>query len=134
MNIQPIHPDYLHRTWPIVAGWLENGLAHSGGEYNIDQLKVLVQQGQHVLILFMEADQVVGAFTVAFENYPNARIAFVSSIGGLSIADLSALSAFAEWCRDAGCTAIRGAVRPSVARLTQKFGFKHRYIIVEQSL
>jgi hypothetical protein len=134
MNIQPIHPDYLHRIWPVVALWLENGLVHSGGEYNVDQLKVFVQQGRHVLLTFVEDDKIVGAFTVCFEDYPNARIAFVSSIGGRSIADLSALGSFSEWCRDAGCTAIRGAVRPSVARLTKKFGFEQRYIIVEQSL
>ena len=134
MNTQPIHPDYVHQIWPTVARWLENGLVHSGGEYNIDQLKVFVQQGSHILHVFIEDGEYVGAVTVAFENYPNARIAFVSSIGGRSIADLSALSSFSDWCRAAGCTSIRGAVRPSVARLCNKFGFEQRYIIVEQSL
>ena len=119
MNTQPIHPDYVHQIWPTVARWLEN---------------VFVQQGSHILHVFIEDGEYVGAVTVAFENYPNARVAFVSSIGGRSIADLSALSSFSVWCWAAGCTSIRGAVRPSVARLCNKFGFEQRYIIVEQSL
>jgi hypothetical protein len=134
MYAQPIHPDYLQNTWPIAKDWLEAGLAYSAGEYSVDQLKVFIQQGSHIMFLMMDDEKPVGACTVTFENYPNARIAFVSSIGGKGLSDEGLLESFSEWCRANGCTSIRGAVRPAVAALVKIFGFEQRYIIVEHSL
>ena len=134
MYAQPIHPDYLQSTWPLVKDWLEAGLAHGAGEYNVDQLKVMIQRGDNTLVLMLDDDKPVGACTVAFENFPNARIAFVTSIGGKGLSDLGLLESFSEWCRNMGCTSIRGAVRPAVAALVKIFGFEQRYIIVEHQL
>jgi hypothetical protein len=135
MYAQPVHPDYLQNTWPVVKDWLEAGLAHGAGEYNVDQLKVMIMRGDnHLVVMLSDSDEPVGACTVAFENFPNARIAFVTSIGGKGLSDLSLLESFSEWCRANGCTSIRGAVRPAVAALVKIFGFEQRYIIVEHQL
>ena len=134
MHAQPIHPDYLQNTWPLVKDWLEAGLLHGAGEYNVDQLKMMIQRGDNTLFVMMDDETPVGACTVAIENFPNARIAFVTSIGGKGLSDEGLLESFSEWCRNMGCTSIRGAVRPAVAALVKIFGFEQRYIIVEHSL
>lgn len=134
MHAQPIHPDFLQTAWPIAKDWLEAGLEHSAGEYTVDQLKVMIMRGDNTLVLMLDDDRPVGACTVAFENFPNARIAFVTSIGGKGLSDESLLESFSEWCRAMGCTSIRGAVRPAVAALVKIFGFEQRYIIVEHRL
>ena len=134
MYAHPIHPDYLQKVWPLVKDWLASGLRHGAGEYSVDQLKVLIQQGQHILFTIQTDDEVVGAGTVAFEDYPNARIAFITSLGGVGVLNTETFESLAEWARNNGCTSIRGAVRPSVARLCKKTGFEQRYIIVEHSL
>lgn len=134
MHAQPIHPDFLHQVWPDVKDWLEAGLAHGAGEYNVDQLKVMIQRGENILHVMIDEDKPVGACAVCFENYPNARVAFVTSIGGKGLSDEGLLESFSEWCRSNGCTSIRGAVRPAVAALVKIFGFEQRYIIVEHQL
>ena len=134
MYAQPIHPDYLQRNWPIVKDWLEAGMRESNGEYTVEQLKVFVMQGRHVLLCVILGERIVGAMTIAFEDFPNERVAFVSSMGGAGIVNQEVLESVSDWCRRNGCTALRGAVRPSVAKLFKKLDFEQRYIIVEHKL
>lgn len=135
MYAQPLHPDYLHNVWPLVKFWLASGLKHGAGEYNVDQLKVFIQQGQHVLFSIIDDEgRMVGAGTVAIENYPNARIGFITSLGGVGVLNSEVFESLADWARNNGCTSIRGAVRPSMARLCKKAGFGQQYIIVEHKL
>jgi hypothetical protein len=61
---------------------LSNALRNSAGEYNMEQLKTYLTLGIQNLIVSLDGDTVHGAATIAFENYPNDRIAFVTSIGG----------------------------------------------------
>lgn len=134
MRAQPIHPDFLQQAWPLVVLWLASGLKHSAGEYNVDQLKVLVQQGRQILFSIFNGDSMVGAGTVAIEDYPNARIGFITSLGGIGVLNDEVFQSLASWARNNGCTSIRGAVRPSMARLCKKTGFTQPYVIVEHKL
>ena len=96
----------------------------------------MLVRGEHTLLV-VENDEggVAGAATVVFENYPSARIAFISSVGGRMLANKEVYAQLVDWCKANGCTKIRGAARESIARLwKQKFGFEQRYIIVEQQL
>lgn len=136
MNIEPIHPNRIAQLWPKVASLLESALLTGGGEYSADQLKVMLVQGQQALIVVSSPEgDIAGALTVAFENYPNDRIAFVTSVGGRMICDAEAWRQFEDWARAHGATRIRGCAHRSVARLwRQKFGVKQRYLIVEKPL
>lgn len=136
MNLQPVHPNFVCQVWPRVEAMLTAALLTGGGEYNVDQLKAMLVQGSQCLLLCVrESGDVAGAFTVAFENYPNDRIAFVTAVGGRAICDAQAWGQFEKWARDMGCTKIRGAAHDSVARLwRQKFNVQPRYLIVEKSL
>ena len=135
MNIEQIPPQHLHTVWPLVSDWLAAALVHSGGEYNIDQLKLMLSRGEQCLHVFLNDDEKpVGALTVSFENHPNARIAFITAIGGRGLSNETFLAQFCDWCRGMGCTHIRGASHPSAAQWAKIFGFKQRYIIVEHTL
>lgn len=111
-------------------------LEHSGGEYSAQQLQFMLVRGEQTLLIAESGDgKIIGAVAVAFENYPNARIAFITAIGGRMISTPDLYDQLTNWCRTNGCTKIRGAARESIARLwKQKFGFEQRYIIVEHSL
>lgn len=136
MNIEPIHPNRVAQLWPQIADLLASALVTGGGEYNADQLKVMLVQGQQALLVVASPDGAIsGALTVAFENYPNDRIAFVTSVGGKMICDADAWQQFEDWARQHGATKIRGYAHKSVARLwRQKFGVEQRYLIVEKPL
>lgn len=133
-SIQVVPDQYVYHVWDQVKGYLEKGLARSGGEYNVDQLKVYLTQGINTLILILNSEnEIKGALTIQWTNYPNDRIAFITSIGGATYED--AWNMFIDWLRAQGCTAIRGAAFESVARLwKKKYGFESRYVMVEKRL
>lgn len=135
MQIQNVHPNYVQQLWPSINTMLERALEHSGGEYSAEQLRMMLVRGEQVLLIANGESGIVGAATIAFENYPNDRIAFITAIGGRLIAKQSLFDELKEWCRQQGCTKIRGAAREAVARLWhQKFGIEERYRIVEAPL
>lgn len=135
MHIQPVHPDYVCQSWAQVAPFLGAALKHSAGEYNLDQLKVMLTTGTQALLVTTDGERVTGAITVAFENYPNDRIAFVTAVGGRLITSDDLWEQFLAWCRNMGATKIRGAAHKSVARLwRQRFAVEPKYILVEKTL
>lgn len=135
MKIEQIRPQYVCQVWPAVHAMLEKALYYSGGEYSIDQLKFMLVRGEQVLLVAATDEGVIGACSIAFNDYPNDRIAFITAIGGRLIACPELYGQLQDWCRINGATKIQGAARESVARLwKQKFCFEQRYIIVEQRL
>lgn len=133
-SIQVVPEHFVYHVWDKVEKYLAKGLQRSGGEYNVDQLKVYLSQGINTLILILnDEDEIKGALTIQWTNYPNDRIAFITSIGGATYEE--AWSMFIDWLRVQGCTAIRGAAFESVARLwKKKYGFESRYVMVEKRL
>ena len=132
-----VEPSQIHMVWDKVAPHLEKAMEHSGGEYNLDQLKVFLVQGlQNLLVCIDDAeDNLFGAVTIEFINYPNERVAFVTSVGGKALASRELWNQFEVWCKQNGATMVRGAAFESVARLWKKaFGVESRYVMVEKRL
>ena len=117
-----VEPSQLHTVWDKVSPYLEKAMEHSGGEYNLDQLKVFLSQGLQALIVFIDNanSNIIGAVTVEFINYPNERVAFVTSVGGKALASRDLWDQFEAWCKQNGATMVRGAAFESVARLWKK--------------
>ena len=112
-------------------------MAHSGGEYSLEQLKVMLTQGKQTLCVGTELDDLTlsikCALTIEWINYPNDRVAFITSIGGKT--DKLGFEQFENWVRANGGTKIQGAAFEAVARLWKRaYGFENRYIIVEKQV
>jgi len=124
----------VQQVWDDVKGMLDSALKHSAGEYNLDQLKVMLVEGRQVLLVLVDEENKINtAFTVEWINYPNDRVAFLTAIGGKT--DLNAFNQFKYWVKASGGTKIQGAAFESVARLwKKKLGFENKYIIVEYAL
>jgi hypothetical protein len=124
----------VQQVWDDVKGMLDSALKHSAGEYNLDQLKVMLVEGRQVLLVLVDEENKINtAFTVEWINYPNDRVAFLTAIGGKT--DLNAFNQFKDWVKASGGTKIQGAAFESVARLwKKKLGFENKYIIVEYAL
>lgn len=135
MSIEQIHPNFVHQLWPQVGHMLERALAFSGGEYSIEHLRMFLSRGEQVLLVAIEGDKIIGAATIEFANFPNARVAFVTAIGGRLIARQDLFDELRQWCRNQGCTRIRGEAREAVARLwKQRFGIPQKCVVVEHEL
>lgn len=136
MRLEQVNPNYVCQLWPKVEERLAAALKHAAGECTVDQLKLMLVRGEQTLLVFVEEDEkIAGALTVWFSNLPNMRVAYVTGVGGRGIANTQVRDLLRQWCFNNGATHIRGAVRPSVARLCrEKLGFEQRYIVVEQPL
>jgi hypothetical protein len=127
---------YVAQIWDKVEHYLKSALNHSGGEYNIEHLKQYLVQGNQVLLIAIdENDNIHGAMTIQWDNFPNERIAFITTFGGKMVTDKDLWNQLETWVRQNGGTAMRGAVRKAVARYAERlFGFKSQYIITEKKL
>jgi hypothetical protein len=126
--------EHIQQTWGKVEIMLDRAMAHSGGEYDLDQLKVLLTQGRQVLCVGTEEDLIIKcAMTIEWINYPNDRVAFITAIGGKT--DKQGFGEFELWVKANGGTKIQGAAFEAVAKLWKRaYGFENRYIIVEKQI
>jgi len=134
LNLRIVPSTHIQQIWNEVESMLASAIVHSAGEYNLDQLKVMLVEGRQVLLVLIDEEgKIQTAFTVEWINYPNDRVAFLTAIGGKT--DLNAFNQFKDWVKASGGTKIQGAAFESVARLwKRKLGFENRYIIVEYAL
>ena len=131
-----VQPNYVYHIWDKVEKYLEGGLSKSGGEYNIHHLKQYLTSGQQTLVIVIDEEfKIHGAVALEFTNFPNERIAYITSIGGRHMTSQDLWEQFEDILRQLGVTAIRGGAHESVARLWRKlFKFEQRYIVVEKKL
>jgi hypothetical protein len=133
--VQQVPLQFVAQTWPLVEEHIESARKHGPGDYTLDQVKLLVSMGQWILMVMVdEQKNVVGAATSSFINYPNSRVAFVTFIGGKGIATQEVFDQLGVILKQNGATCIQGSVRPAIARLWSRFGFKHKTSIVEVKL
>lgn len=131
----PVMVSDVQAVWADVAPFLESALMFSNGEYNTDHAKVYVLQGAWQLAVFVEDGAIKGAATIEYINRPNARIGFVTGLGGRLIAGKSEFEQLKTLLRANGATKLEGAAHPSVARLWRsRFGINEKYRIVEAVL
>jgi hypothetical protein len=135
-QVQIVSPNYVYQVWDKVEPYIIEALKKSSGEYNADQLKVLVTQGQQIMLVAVsETDGIHGVCTLEFVNYPNDRIAYVTCFGGVDVANSTIWSQFEAWMKDSGATKFRAATFESAARLYNRaFGTTSKYILVEKDL
>jgi len=135
-RIEVVPANYVYHVWDRVEPFITSGLAKSGGEYTAEHIKMYLTRGEQTLVIIVDDTlEIHGAISIHFNNYPNSRVAFVTSIGGKMLADKDLWAQFENWLRQTGVTAVRGAAFESVARLWRKaFGMETRYIIVEKKL
>jgi hypothetical protein len=134
LNLYTILPHQVQQTWPKVENMLRVAIEHSGGEYTLDHLKVMLTQGKQVLLVLADENmEIKCAFSVEWINYPNDRVAFITAVGGKTCRN--AFDQFCVWAREQGGTKIQGAAFEAVARLWRRaYGFENRYIIVEKRI
>jgi hypothetical protein len=134
LNLRIVPTTHIQQTWHEVDKMLASALVHSAGEYNLDQLKVMLVEGRQVLLVLVDDEnKIQTAFTIEWINHPNQRIAFMTTIGGKT--DKESFNQFKEWVKVNGGTKIQGAAFEAVARLwKKKHGVVTKYIIVEYEL
>jgi hypothetical protein len=134
--IKVIPSQHISQSWGLVEQFIKNAEEKFGGaEYTTDQIKVYLVQGQWMLLVAVdENNEVHGAATVSFINYPNDRVAFVTAIGGKLVTSEETFMQMSEILKVNGATKIQGVAKEAVARLWKRFGFEEKAILVEAKL
>jgi len=130
MNVQYVPLEWVNSTWEKVEGFIASALAHSKGDYTVEQAKSLVTQGQWELLVAVEDGVIHGAATINFYNRPNDRVAFITAIGGRLISSKDTFGELRTFAKSKGATVLEGAARESVARLWNRYGFEEKHRVV----
>ena len=135
MIVKHVSTNYCAQIWPNVEKHIVAALEHGGDDYTLDQIRSFICKGEWLLLVAVDEQGAIhGAATVSFLNMPNARIAFITFIGGKLISSRDTYAQMVQIFKQFGATKIQGAARESIARLWSRYGFEERYRIVEAKI
>ena len=141
IKVQPVDISYVNQTWPLVEPFIDSAItsgypyATEGLLYNLDHIKAYVTSGQWLLVVATDDDNTIkGAATIAFTNYPNHRVAFVTAIGGKLVVSKETMAQFKALLTQRGATMIQAYGRESIVRLWKRYEFEPRNTLVEMLL
>lgn len=134
LSVRPVDTNFVQQVWPMVEQYIQSALDKDGTctDYNIHHIQAYLAAGQWLLLVAVdEEDQIHGAMTVSFVNYPLHRVAFVTTTGGRFIANPELLEQLKVILKMRGATKIQAFGRESMVRLLEKSGFESRNTLVE---
>ena len=135
MKAQYVPPEYTAQTWPRVEKFVASALEHGHGEYTLEQARLFVCMGSWLLIVAVDDNnEIHGCATATFINYPNARIGYITTIGGRLIANKDTFKELCEILKSRGATKVQGMGRPSIVRLWKRFNFEPISTLMEVKL
>lgn len=135
LTVYIVPTNHVQQFWHLAENHLQKAIDKGSGEMSIDQLKLLVAQGQQQLIISLDENKKChAATTVMWYTYPNDRVAYITYIGGRNTKD--AWSQFLSWVKNSGGTSVQGSTKfESIERLWSKlYGFKKKYTLMELKL
>lgn len=124
ITIQIVDQRFVHQTWPLVESFIKEsvnkGLASGSQDYSADHVLGYIASGQWILIVAVnENNEVVGAMTMSFINYPLNRVAFVTATGGKFIINKDTFEQLQLIAKSHGATKIQAMARPAMVKLLQ---------------
>ena len=137
-TIRPVEVNYIQQVWPMVQPFIEEALDKGGdfpewaAGYNASHVQAFLTSGQWLLLVAVdEENQIHGAATVSFINYPLHRVAFVTTIGGKLISSQDTFEQLKTLLKQRGATKIQGYGRDAIVRLWKRYNFEPRNTLVE---
>ena len=136
IKVDLVAPDYVYQIWDDVKDFLDASIKTGTGTCTLDQLKLLLTKNYQTLIVGLDKNnKIVGAMTVEFVNYPNARTMFITALGGFGVVTSDIWKQVEDWAKLQGVTKVSAWCEEAQARLyKQKAGFNTIRFVVEKDL
>jgi hypothetical protein len=135
LKVQQVPIEYVNQIWKHVEQFIEAALEYSSGDYNAEEVRVMVTQGSwHLIVATDDENTIQGALVVSYFNRPSERVGFVVAIGGKLVSNRSTWAQFEDILRSNGATYLEGAGRESIVKLWSRYGMEQKYIITGKSL
>lgn len=138
LSIQYVETNFVYQVWDKVVPFIMDAMQKGGDfpaeshNYDVEHMRVFLTSGQWLLVVAVdENNEIHGAATVSFLNYPKHRVAFITSIGGKLIANNDTFEQFKNLLKLRGATKIQGYGREAIVRLWKRFNFEPRNTLVE---
>ena len=135
-TVQIVAPNNIYNVWEDIKEYLNASINVSGGDFTLDQLKLLLVRGeQSLLVSVNENNKINGAMTVEFINNANARTMFITALGGSGIVNDETFSQVETWAKMQGATKASAWAQEAQARLYKlKANFNTVRYVVEKDL
>ena len=135
-TVQIVAPNNVYHVWEDIKEYLNASINVSGGDFTLDQLKLLLVRGeQSLLVSVNESNKINGAMTVEFINNANARTMFITALGGNGIVNDETFSQVESWAKMQGATKASAWAQEAQARLYKiKSNFNTVRYVVEKDL
>lgn len=136
LRVAPVEPSHIQQVWPRVVDFiksaLDKGTTEETRNYNEHHIQQYLTSGQWFLLVVVdEQNEIHGAATVSFINYPLHRVAFITAIGGKLISNEDTFEQLKNICKQYGATKIQGYGRDAIVKLWSRYGFEPRSTLVE---
>ena len=135
-TVQIVTPNNIYNVWEDIKEYLNASINVSGGDFTLDQLKLLLVRGEQTLLVSVNKENKInGAMTVEFINNANARTMFITALGGSGIVNDETFSQVESWARLQGATKVSAWAQEAQARLYKiKANFNTVRFVVEKDL
>ena len=135
LKVQQVSLEYVNQTWDYVEPFIEAALEFSAGDYNAEEIRVMLALGSwHLIVATDEENTIHGALVVTYFNRPTDRVGFVVAIGGKLVSNRATWAQFEDILRLNGATYLEGAGRESIVKLWSRYGMKPKYTIIGKKL
>ena len=84
-SVQYVTPAKIYGIWDDIKDFLDASVKVGSGDYTLEQLKGLLVSNAQTLLVVVKEDNIIGAITIEFINYPNDRVMFITNCGGKNI-------------------------------------------------
>lgn len=134
LTVYVVPTNHVQQFWHLAEPLLQKALDKGYGEFNIDQLKLVVAQGQQQLLIGLDENKnCLAAVTVQWVMYPNDRVAYVTYSGGTQLKEF--FNQFLSWIKSNGGTSLQCSTgHKSLIRFFQRLNFKPKYTLMELKL
>lgn len=135
INVHVVPPEMVYSLWDKVVGYIDASYHQSSHDCTPDQLKLLLVRGEQTLFVAVDGEEITGAMTVSIANHPDARVAFITALGGRGVVHESVFAQVEDWMRAQMVTKVYAYAKEAQARLyEQKAGFTTARYVVEKTL
>ena len=112
----------MNLRWVEISKFLAMGSEFGHGDFEIDDIKVLVDDGRAFIVVLEHDGSMVLASACEVITYPRRSVMNVMAIGGkgLDVMFGEFWSQVADMGRILGVDAVRGSVRPSMQRYCKR--------------
>lgn len=134
LTVIQINQNCIPRVFPLVMGFIEEGLAPSN-DININQAKNLLFTGNWQLFAVFNEEKVIkGAYVTTINDSPTGKIAVIVSAAGKGLAGKEPFEQLCKIFKGFGATRVQALASDAATKLYSRVGLNKKANFVEKKL